>query len=244
MTDGIRVEVADGVAEVILDRPHKLNAITPAMDRGLGIAIADLAADHECRVLLMRGAGDRAFSAGADTSDTSFPDGFRVGDDWNPARGARAGQALGDFPKPVVAAIHGYCLGGAAELALHADFRVAAEDAVIAFPEVDLGMTPGWGGSQLLPRIAGRAVALDLLLTGRRISGVEAARLGVVHQAVPVDRLLPTARDLARSLATKSATVLRLVKRAVTAADHLSIADGIRLERDLTAYRFAQREGR
>lgn len=243
VTDTVLVHVAAGVASVVLNRPDKLNAITPMMDHRLAAVLNELAQQPDCRAVILGGAGGRAFSAGADMADTSFPEGFRIGSDWNPSLGGRAGQALSDFPKPVVAAIHGYCLGGAAELVLHADFRIASEDAVIAFPEVDLGMTPGWGGSQLLPRIAGRAVALDLLMTGRRIDGSEAARLGVIHRAVARDELQTAARTLATQLAGKPSTAIRLVKRAVTMSDRLSIADGLRLERDLVAYRFATTEG-
>jgi len=244
MDGEVQFSLAEGVAEVVLNRPHKLNAITPAMDRELARLFTELAHEESCRVVLLRGNGERAFSAGADTSDTSFPEGFRVGDDWDPARGAQAAQSLISYRKPLIAAVHGYCLGGAAELILHADFRIAAEGTTISFPEAELGMTPGWGASQLLPRIASRAVALDLLMTGRRIDGREAERLGIVTRVVADGELLDAARELAKTLSSRSPVTLRLIKQAVSRSAHLPLADGIGLERDYIAYRFAERKAR
>jgi enoyl-CoA hydratase/carnithine racemase len=137
--------------------------------------------------------------------------------------------------KPVIAAIQGYCLGGAAELALHADFRIAADDATIAFPEASLGLLPVWGGSQLLPRIVGRGRALDLLLTGRRLSGEEAASIGLVTESVPSERVLTRANTLAAFLATIPILSVRLIKRSV-AMSYLPIGEGLQLERDFLAY--------
>lgn len=238
MSGEILLESRGPVTWLTLDRADKHNAITPRMDGDLATALDRLAEDPGCRAVVLRGAGDRAFSAGADIHDGSFPNGFRSGDDWNPDRGARAARALAAFGKPSVVAVRGYCLGGAAELVLHADFRVAATDAVFAFPEVDLGMTPGWGGSQLLPRIVGRGVALDLLLTGRRLGGEQAYAYGLVSRLVARDAVFAEAQQLAEILAAKSTTTVRLVKRAVGAAGTLSISAGMQMERDLVAYRF------
>jgi enoyl-CoA hydratase/carnithine racemase len=227
------------VVTLVLNRPEKLNAISRQMDAELAHALREIEGDGEARVVVLEGAGERAFSAGVDTKEGTFPNAYVVGDDWNPYRGAHAAKALLDFPKPVIAAIHGYCLGGAAELVLHADFRIAAEDAVLAFPEAMLGMAPGWGGSQLLPRIVGRAVALDLLLTGRRVSGREAAGLGLVNEAVPRDQLDARVAERAAVLAAVPPLAARIVKRAVNASSSSSVAEGFQLERDLIAYRFA-----
>ncbi|MFN8636119.1 MAG: enoyl-CoA hydratase/isomerase family protein [Chloroflexota bacterium] len=227
------------VATLVLNRPEKLNAINRQMDAELAQALHEAEEDGDVRVVVLKGAGERAFSAGVDTKEGLFPRSYVMGDDWNPYRGAHAAHALLAFPKPVIAAIHGYCLGGATELILHADFRVAAEDAVLAFPEAALGMAPGWGGSQLLPRIVGRATALDLLLTSRRVSGREAASLGLVNEAVPRDQLERHVADRASALAQIPPLATRLIKRAVNAAGEVSVAEGFRLERDMIAYRFA-----
>jgi enoyl-CoA hydratase len=227
------------VGTLTLNRPEKLNAMNRRMDLELAEALRDLEADAQTRVVVLQGAGDRAFSAGVDTKEGLFPHAYTVGDDWNPYRGAHAARVLMAFPKPVIAAIHGYCLGGATELVLHADFRIAADDAVIAFPEAALGMAPGWGGSQLLPRIVGRAVALDLLLTSRRVSGAEASALGLVTEAVPADRLRQRVAERAEALAKVPPLATRLIKRAVNAASTHSLEDGLLLERDMIAYRFA-----
>jgi enoyl-CoA hydratase/carnithine racemase len=216
-----------------------VNAINRQMDAELAQALRDLEDDGETRVVVLRGAGERAFSAGVDTKEGTFPNAYVVGDDWNPYRGAHAARALLTFPKPVVAAIHGYCLGGAAELILHADLRIAAEDAVLGFPEAALGMAPGWGGSQLLPRIVGRAAALDLLLTSRRVSGREAAAIGLVNEAVPRDQFDERIAERAAVLAAVPPLAARLIKRAVNASAAQPIAEGFQLERDLIAYRFA-----
>lgn len=227
------------VATLTLNRPEKLNAMNRRMDAELAEALRDLEGDGENRVVVLRGAGERAFSAGVDTKEGLFPHAYTVGEDWNPYRGAHAARALTTFPKPVIAAIHGYCLGGATELVLHADFRFAAEDAVLAFPEAALGMAPGWGGSQLLPRIVGRAVALDLLLTSRRVSGREAAELGLVNAAVPAHQLDQYVTERADALAKVPPLATRLIKRAVNASNTMSIEEGMLLERDLITYRFA-----
>lgn len=227
------------VADLTLNRPGKLNAMNRQLDADLAEALVALQADPEVRVVVLKGAGERAFSTGVDTKEGLFPRAYVSGDDWNPYQGAHAARALLDYPKPVIASIHGYCLGGAAELVLHADFRVAAEDAVIAFPEATLGMAPGWGGSSLLPRIVGRAAALDLLLTGRRLSGTEAAALGLVTEAVPHADLDARVVERAEALAKVPPLAVRLVKRAVSASHTMSVAEGMLLERDLIAYRFA-----
>ena len=235
----ILVEQAGAVAWLTLNRPEKLNAINRDMDRALAEALRALERAGETRVVVLRGAGPRAFSAGVDVQEGTFPHAYAIGDDWNPYAGAHAARALLTFPKPVVAAIHGYCLGGAAELVLHADVRIAAEDAVLGFPEAALGMAPGWGGSQLLPRIVGRAAALDLLLTSRRVSGREAASLGLVNEAVPSAELDQRVAERAEALAAIPPMAVRLIKRAVNASDTLPLAEGMLLERDLIAYRFA-----
>lgn len=174
--------VVDGVATLAFDRPEALNAIDAGSFATLGDVLAALSADEEVRVVVLRGAGTN-FSSGADIKEPIPPPETLLAEpvETHPT------TLLYRMPKPTVAAIRGYCLGGGLELALAADIRLAAEDAVFGFAEIDWCLTTGWGGGVLLQRIVGRSAALELLLTGRRFGAEEARRLGLVREVVPVD---------------------------------------------------------
>jgi enoyl-CoA hydratase/carnithine racemase len=224
----VRVEVADGVATVTLDRPEARNAISSALATELAEAFEPLSTNREVRAVVLTGAGDRAFCAGADLRERG---GF---DDhgWFVQREIfrRGFGAVRRCPLPTVAAVFGYALGGGFELALCCDLVVAAEDAVMGLPEVQLGLVPAGGGTQLLVRRVGQAVAKDLVLTGRRVDAAEAARLGLADRVVPRAELPDAAQGLARRIAANAPTAVRLAKWAIDLGGDLAREAGLEVE--------------
>jgi enoyl-CoA hydratase len=230
--EAIRVEAADGVMTVTLNRPDVHNAMNNAMRRELTEVFAGLRADDATRVVLVTGAGERAFSAGADIREfvkPLVPVEFR-----EERRRVDFRQEMDRCPQPIVAAIRGHCFGGGLELALACDIRIAAEDAQLGLTEVNLAIIPGGGGTQRLPRVVGRGKALEMILTGARVPAAEALRIGLVERVVPVAELMPTTLALARAMADKAPIALRYAKEAVVSGLQMSLADGLRLENDLS----------
>jgi enoyl-CoA hydratase/carnithine racemase len=224
----VRVEVADGVATVTLDRPEALNAITTELAVALADAVEPLATDRSVRAVVLAGAGERAFCAGADLKQRA---GF--GDhDWFVQREAfrRGFAAVRRCPLPTVAAVFGFALGGGAELALSCDLVVAADDAVFGLPEVRLGLVPAGGGTQLLVRRVGRSVAKDLVLTGRQVDAAEAQRLGLADRVVARAELPAAARALAAEIAGNSPVAVRLAKWALDLGADLALEAGMEVE--------------
>jgi enoyl-CoA hydratase len=227
----IRYALEDGVAVVTLDRPDVHNAMNEAMRRELTQCFTALVTDDDARVVVVTGAGERAFSAGADIREfvaPTSPARFR-----EERRRVDFRQVMDRCPQPIIGAIRGYAFGGGLELALACDIRVASEDARLGLTEIDLAIIPGGGGTQRLPRLIGRGKALEMILTGARIPAAEALALGIVERVVPGDRLLPAAMELARTIAAKAPVALRFAKEAVVKGLELPLADGLRLENDL-----------
>ena len=224
-------EVAEHIATVTLNRPDVRNAMNTAMREELFRCFTALATDDEVRVVVVTGAGERAFSAGADVREfvePQVPVQLR-----EQRRRLDFRQVMEGCPQPIIAAIRGVALGGGLELALACDIRIAAEDARLGLTEINLAIIPGGGGTQRLPRLVGRGKALEMILTGARIGAAEALRLGLVERVVPADDVLTAAFELARDLAGKSPIALRYAKEAVVKGLQLPLADGIRLENDL-----------
>jgi enoyl-CoA hydratase len=223
-----------GVALLRLDRPAKLNALNRATLVELESALVALTGDPQVRAVVVTGSGDKAFCAGADIRE--IQDLQSAGD---ASELSRVGQAvcnlIEQMPKPVVMAVNGMCFGGGCELALAGDVRVAAETAQFAQPEIDLGILPGFGGTQRLPRLVGRDRAKKLMMTGERISAAEAYRLGLVDHVAPPDQLLLQALNLATYLAGKAPIALALIKEAVNSGVDLPLPDGLELEAQLFA---------
>jgi enoyl-CoA hydratase/carnithine racemase len=209
----VRLEVSDGVATVTLERPEALNAISTGLAVALAAAVEPLATDPAVRAVVLAGAGDRAFSVGADLKERAGLDDHG----WFVQREAfrRGFAAVRRCPLPTVAAVFGYALGGGAELALACDLVVAADDATFGLPEVRLGLVPAGGGTQLLVRRVGRSAAKDLVLTGRRVDAAEALRLGLADRVVPRAELPAAARGLAAEIAGNAPTAVRLAKWAI-----------------------------
>jgi len=242
--DTVTFDIDDrGVATITVDRPAQLNALTAETLEAIEDAL-DEAGDRDARVLVIAGAGDEAFVAGADIShmvDLSTPEAQAYAE-----LGHRVADAIETFPAPTIAAIDGYAFGGGCELALACDLRVAAESAVLGQTEIDLGIVPGWGGTQRLPALVGDEVARRLIFLGERIDAAEAAEVGFVGEVVAADAFDDRIDELAGELAAKPATALRAAKEALNAAGDGSAATGLALERRAWAGLFGthdQREG-
>jgi len=228
----IRSETRDGVATVTLNRPEVHNAMNETMRRELTHVFDSLATSEDVRCVVVTGAGEKAFSAGADIREfveTGSPTQFRESRKRLDFR-----QAMDRCWQPIIAAIRGHCFGGGLELALACDIRIASEDSRLGLTEVDLAIIPGGGGTQRLPRLIGRGKALELILTAARIPATEALGIGIVERVVPADRLHAEAHALARTIADKAPVALRYAKEAVVKGLELPLADGLRLEADLS----------
>ena len=224
-------EAADGVVTITLNRPEVHNAMNEQMRQELTRCFGDLATSDAARVVVVTGAGERAFSAGADIREfvePQVPVRFRES-----RKRVDFRQAMDRCPQPIIGAIRGYALGGGLELALACDIRIAGEDAQLGLTEVNLAIIPGGGGTQRLTRLVGRGRALEMILTGARIDAREAWRIGLVERLVPAADVLAAARELARALAEKAPVALRYAKEAVVKGLELPLADGLRLENDL-----------
>ena len=226
----------DGVASITLNRPEALNAINMAMRDDLWTFIQAALIDPDVRVIIFRGDGPRAFSAGADISE------FGSAPSLHESREARRQRdlwaLLEDLPIPTIAALHGFCFGAGIELPLYCDLRIAAEDTRIGLPEVTLGYIPSAGGTQLMPRIAPSAAAKGLILSGDPIDAQRALRWGIVHRVVPMDELDATVNSAARRLAEADPAVTAAVKRSMRRGLDLPMSAAIRQD-TLTARRLS-----
>jgi enoyl-CoA hydratase len=230
--EAIIYQASGGVAVITLNRPDVHNAMNEAMRRDLVRCFEGLAADDTVRVIVVTGGGDKAFSAGADIREFTAPQVPTVFREQRRRLDFRA--AMDRCGQPIIAAIRGYAFGGGLELALACDIRIASADSRLGLTEVDLAIIPGGGGTQRLPRVVGRGKALELILTAARIDAAEALRTGLVERVVPAGEALKAAQELAATLAAKAPVALRYAKEAVTKGLELPLADGLRLENDLS----------
>ena len=228
---GVRCEVADLVATVTIDNPPANSLSSPVME-ALTRAMIDLSEDNSARAIVITGAGS-LFVAGAEIKEIA---GIESG-----SRGAQLaamGQGvfnqIEEMAKPVIAAINGvFCLGGGLELAMACHIRVAGERVRLGQPEIDLGIIPGFGGTQRLPRLVGRGRALEMMLTGSRITAQEAKAIGLVDQVVPEGEVLKQAKGLAKKIASKGQVAVRAILKAVTEGQRLPLKEGLALESNL-----------
>jgi len=231
-------EKQDGIGYVTLNRPHALNAYNLQMRDELHQVLGAFKDDPDVRVVIFRGAGEKAFCAGADLTE------FLTAPSPVIARQVRWERDIWglflSIDKPLIAALHGYVLGSGIEIALCCDIRLASEDARFGLPEVGLGIIPAAGGSQTLPRVIGKAKALEILLTGRWITAEEAHRLKLVNHVVSRTDLLPAAERLAQKIKTCDATAVACAKQAVRRGLDLSLEQGLELEARLGDYLLAR----
>lgn len=228
-------------ATITLNRPEALNALTFAVIREIGEAIDAVAARRDVRALFFTGAGDRSFCAGADIKE------LRNRSLIDQKRGAELGQSvfarLDELPIASIALVNGYAFGGGLELALACTFRLASPNARFGLPEVKLGLIPGYGGTQRLPRLIGESRALEMIMTGRTVDAEEAIRIGLVNRVVD-GPLTEAAEEFARDFTCYSLPVLSFARRAVQRAGDVPLHEGLRIEAELStlAYRTADAE--
>jgi enoyl-CoA hydratase len=235
----ILVERRDHVAVITINRPEKRNALNIQTRAEGAAALDDLRADDAVRVVVITGAGDKAFIAGADIAEFAERTAITQREVML-ERGLF--NAIDTFPKPVIAMVNGYCLGGGCEVALACDIRIASEKASFGQPEINLGIIPGGGGTQRLPRLVGEGKAMELILTGEIIDAQTAFNLGLVNHVVPADQLETKTMEIANRMAEKSPIALRLAKEAVRLASRSNIDEGLRREVDLFALCFSSED--
>lgn len=237
----LRLERDGGVAVVTIDRPEKRNALNAAVRRELVRAVDELERDAAVRVLVLTGAGDRAFVAGADIGE--FAERTPL-EQREAMTGTRAFEAVAACGKPTIAMINGFALGGGCELALACDVRVAADTAQLGQPEVNLGIIPGGGGTQRLPRVVGMGQAMRLVLSGDLVDAAEALRIGLVDLVYPAAELRERTLELAGRIAAKSPVALRIAKAAIRAAAEMPMSAGLAYETELFVTCFGSEDRR
>lgn len=230
----ILLERDGAVAIVMLNRPKQLNALSQAVLREVDAALDELAADDAIRSIILTGSGDRAFAAGADIGELAGLESATQGRVLA-TRSHQLGRKMADLNKPIIAAINGFALGGGLELALACDFRLASDTAQVGLPEVTLGIIPGWGGTQRLPRLVGPGMAKLLMMTGERIDAAEALRLGIVERVYPQAELLDAAKQLAQKLAGLPPLSIAAIKQAVNRGLNMTLDDANMYEAGLFA---------
>lgn len=232
MSNTVLMQISEGIALLTLNRPEKLNALNYELIDRLMSLLDEIEVNHAVSAVIITGAGDRAFSAGGDIHEFSDS----VAEGVNPAvrdfvrRGQGLTARLEAFPKPIIAAVNGLAYGGGCEITEAVHLAIASDRARFAKPEIKLGMPPTFGGTQRLPRLAGRKRALELLLTGEDFPADRALELGLVNRVVPHDELIASARDLAKRIMAHSLLAVRSIITAVTRGLNMSISEGLQVE--------------
>jgi enoyl-CoA hydratase len=230
MPETILVEKEGRVAILTINRPDKMNALNQQVRDEVIEALGEIENDDSVGVVVITGAGEKAFIAGADIGEFAGRSPF---DQREAMRSPRIFDAMATFPKPVIAMINGFCLGGGCELALSCDLRIASDKARFGQPEIKLGLIPGGGGTQRLPRLVGTGHALRLILTGDMIPAAEALTIGLVEMVVPAEELRAKTLELAARIASMSPLTVKVAKESVRASERMAIEEGLAYERDL-----------
>jgi enoyl-CoA hydratase len=230
--ENLLYEVSDSVATVTINRPHVLNALNFATVEELESALTSVRDDTAVRVVILTGAGDKAFIAGADVKEIHevVKSGTVEGRDSLPLKGRSLMELALGLGKPIIAAVNGYCLGGGCEILYACTLAYAAEGAKFGQPEINLGFNPCWGGTQQLGRLVGNKKAMELVLLGEMFDAEEALRLGILNGVVPAEELMPTVREVAAKLAEKPPVAVRLVMECIRNAGDLTLDQGLDLE--------------
>jgi enoyl-CoA hydratase/carnithine racemase len=227
----IRTEVEDRIAVLTIDHPP-VNSFNAQVVTELEEAIDELMAEDEVKVVIITGGGTNAFVAGADIPEIKeqFESADEAGASEFIERGHRTFLKIEMAPKPIIAAINGFCLGGGLELSMACHMRICSDRARLGQPEINLGIIPGWGGTQRLPRIVGKGKAIEMILTGDMITAQEAFRIGLVNKVVPGGAVLKEAQGLARKIASKSKFPMAATLEAVSSGLQVSIEEGLKIE--------------
>jgi enoyl-CoA hydratase len=240
--ENIIFKIQEGIAIITFNRPKALNALNSDLLEEFSEALNEIAADENIRVLVLTGSGEKAFVAGADIKELA---------NQNPLSGklfGRRGQMvisqLQDLAIPVIAAVNGFALGGGSEIALASDFIYACETANFGLPEITLGIIPGFGGTQRLPRLIGMSQAKELILTGRMISAKEALSMGMVNKVLAPDKLMEEVLKTAKAIAAKGKTALRAAKQAINNGMNVDLATGLNIEVDAFALCLASEDSK
>ncbi len=229
----INSPLQEGIATITFNRPKALNALSIGLLQEFAKALDEVAGDEAVRTLILTGAGEKAFVAGADITELATFDALQ-------AKGfSQAGHdiigRLQRLPIPVIAAVNGYALGGGSEIALACDFIYASENAMFGLPEITLGLIPGFGGTQRLPRLIGKNRAKEMIFTGRMITAAEAERIGLVNKVCAAESLMEEVLKTARSMAAKGRVALRAAKQAINGGTETDLITGCSLEIDAFA---------
>jgi enoyl-CoA hydratase len=230
MTEAVLREDAGRVAILTVNRPDKLNALNQQVRDEMLAHLDAIETDDAIGVVVITGSGEKSFIAGADIGEFEGRSPF---DQREAMASPRVFDIMASFPKPVIAMINGFCLGGGCELAMSCDLRIASDNARFGQPEIKLGLIPGGGGTQRLPRLVGMGHAMRLILSGDMLPADEAKEIGLVEMVVPADALRETTLELAGKIAAMSPLTLSVAKQALRASEKLSIEEGISYERDL-----------
>lgn len=233
----LKVEREENVLWIILNRPHRLNTFNEVLVEELGDMLNTAENDPSVKCVVLTGDGDRAFSAGADVG--MFQKATPVMAEEFSRGGQKTFGKIEEMSKPVIAAINGYALGGGLELALACDLRIAAEHAELGSTEINLGLIPGWGGTQRLVRIVGLAKAKEMLMIGNRLKADEALRIGLVHKVVHFEKLKDEVRTIAKKLAEGPPIAMKYAKHAANFGSQVPLEVGLRLEAALMALAFS-----
>jgi len=224
--ESIIFEKEDNIAIITFNRPEARNAVNNQVRAEFTAAIAEVEADDDIKVLILTGSG-KAFSAGVDIKEFSKTTPYHAHNLF------RLGERVEKLPKPVIAAVNGFSLGGGNEIALACDIIIASEKAKFGQPELNIGIIPGGGATQRLPRMIGVCRAKELIFTSDVITAEEAFNLGMINRVVPEDQLMPTAKEIAKKIATKSPAALKLAKQAINYAMQTSLESGLKYEYEL-----------
>lgn len=228
--ENLLVERDNEVAVLTINRPQVLNALNAKVLVELEQAFNELSADEGVKAIILTGAGEKAFVAGADIGELANLDCL------NGIKAMRRGQhvffQIEGCPKPVIAAVNGFALGGGCELAMSCDIRIASDKAKFGQPEVNLGLIPGYGGTQRLARLVGLGKAKEIIFTGDMIDAQEALRIGLVDKVVPAAELLTQAKEMARKIASRAPVAVRLSKQAINFGANVDLMSGCRFEAD------------
>jgi enoyl-CoA hydratase len=229
--ENVRTENRDGVLVITIDRPKVLNALNAQTVDEIRQAFEAARDDDSVRAVVLTGGGEKAFVAGADIGELAKM--TPITGKETSERGQRTLSMIERFPKPVIAAVNGFALGGGCELALACHIRIASEKAQLGLPEVTLGIIPGYGGTQRMARLLGKGKALELILTGDRVAAADAERIGLVNKVVPAEQLMAVAEEMARKIASRAPLAVRAAIEAVMVGSDMGFEEGQFLEATL-----------